>query len=41
MGIRYYGEKITLDAGIAKTDSGRSLMKADDHRGYVTVTTTF
>ncbi len=41
LGLRYYGEKVTLDAGIAKTDKGRSLTKAESHRGYVTVSTTF
>lgn len=41
LGLRYYGEKLTIDTGIAKTDKGRSLMKAEAHRGYVTVTGTF
>ena len=41
VGIRYYGEKITLDTGISKIDSGRSLMKTDSHRGFATVSVTF
>ena len=41
VGIRYYGEKITLDTGISKIDSGRGLMKTDSHRGFATVSVTF
>ena len=41
VGIRYYGEKITLDTGISKIDSGRDLMKTDSHRGFATVSVTF
>ena len=40
-GIRYYGETVTLDFGVAKTDKGRSLLKADPHRGFVSVTASF
>lgn len=40
-GIRYYGEIVTLDFGVAKTDKGRSLLKADPHRGFVSVTASF
>lgn len=40
-GIRYYGEKITLDTGITKIDNGRSLMKTDSYRGFTTVSITF
>ncbi len=40
-GIKYYGELVTLDFGIAKTDKGRNLMKADSHRGFVTVSASF
>ena len=41
VGIRYYGEKITLDTGISKRDNGRGLMKTDSHRGVATVSVTF
>ena len=41
IGIRYYGEKITLDTGISKIDNGRGLMKTDSHRGFATVSVTF
>ena len=41
VGIRYYGEIVTLDFGVAKTDKGRSLLKADPHRGFVSVTASF
>ncbi|WP_233573329.1 hypothetical protein [Leptotrichia sp. OH3620_COT-345] len=41
LGVRYYGEKITLDTGISKTDKGRNFTKAESHRGYVTVSATF
>ena len=41
IGIRYYGEKITLDTGISKIESGRGLMKTDSHRGFATVSVTF
>ena len=41
VGIRYYGEKITLDTGISKIDSGRGLMKTDSHRGFATVSVIF
>ncbi len=41
IGLRYYGEKVTLDAGIAKIDNGRSFKKGDSHRGFATVSVTF
>ncbi|MDO5089360.1 MAG: ShlB/FhaC/HecB family hemolysin secretion/activation protein [Leptotrichiaceae bacterium] len=41
LGVKYYGEKVTLDTGIAKTDKGRSLTKAESHRGYITLSSTF
>ena len=40
-GIKYYGEIITLDFGISKPDKGRNLMKTNESRGYVTVSTVF
>lgn len=40
-GVKYYGERITLDFGVAKTDKGRSLVNADPYRGYVNLTATF
>lgn len=40
-GVRYYGEVLTLDLGLAKPDKGRDLMKTEDSRGYVSVTATF
>ena len=41
LGVRYYGEILTLDFGLAKPDKGRDLMKTEDSRGYVSVTATF
>lgn len=41
LGARYYGETVTLDFGIAKIDKGRNEVRADKHRGYVSISTTF
>lgn len=40
-GVRYYGEILTLDIGIAKTDKGRGRAGAESCRGYISVNASF
>ena len=40
-GIKYYGEKLNLDFGISKGDSGPDFIRKDDYRGYISGMITF
>ncbi len=40
-GVKYYGEILTLDMGIAKTDKGRRKLGAESHRGYISLNASF
>lgn len=40
-GVKYYGEILTLDMGIAKTDKGRRKVGAESHRGYISLNASF
>lgn len=40
-GVRYYGEILTLDFGIAKPDKGKGEVNADKSRGYISVGASF
>ena len=41
MGVRYYGEILTLDVGVTKVDKGKSEVNGDDKRGYIVLGMTF